>query len=787
MFYRMMMILWICLITLIITSQHVHSKVIIINTTGGSDNTICCVDGECDCSSLSTALNKINGSTTVNITSKSLLLDHDIFVETNREDITIIGNGVTIMCNYSWSVYFMSCCNVVLEGIIWDRCGRLNGENDAAFIVYNTNNTLLINCTFQNARIPAVLIREVANVTVIHCSFKENMLKKPNWIGTSIGGLTVEKSGSHLLQYIIIHGSSFYHNGYFGTRACYFEYTTFGLNLVDDGSVAGVWKIFISKTVFAYNNQSLTMALSGQKKIIKLHEVYFYNNTLSCSQKIYSGMFSLITKLSEARNVSNMMFSMHSSTFSGNTGRLLNLQCTSENNATIVFTNSNFTNNKNNFGDSIVSINALAPSKPDVCFYAFRKVVFANNTVSRNKRMDYEESREVSGILSFHSKCFSSKLNMTQVHFISNRNSIARGGAMYLQYSTGDIAINECIFTNNTSVRGAAIYVDSYSIESDPFAPYNNEFYIQSSNFQSNVAEDSIIYTDQSSPLLGFIYLNFTNNIGTCIFLSQSQAFLTGSMLFINNTAENGAALYLDHGSSIKMYGSIQFVNNSAALYGGAIFADLAVGCDKYDVIFPYDDQDKIVSFINNAAGYGGSCIYISVSKYCNIVANSSDLDSIMHMPYEFNYSQIINGTLTHIPTDYNYTWLNVTQFPVVTSPHRLILHGDNIKSIGNNSMLSNNDAYFIDNKILGKPVTFEGLVLDYFEKPSAVSEYHVQCIDCSTNWAVTNTPIEIDNTSPVSVTVTGEKIVNSLNVTLHLTSYQSFYQNPIQTGQHYH
>ena len=74
----MMMVLWMCLIALIITSQHVHSKVIIINTTGGSDNTTCCVDGECDCSSLSTALRYMNGSTTINIASQLVQLNDTI-------------------------------------------------------------------------------------------------------------------------------------------------------------------------------------------------------------------------------------------------------------------------------------------------------------------------------------------------------------------------------------------------------------------------------------------------------------------------------------------------------------------------------------------------------------------------------------------------------------------------------------------------------------------------------------------------------------------------------------
>ena len=88
------------------------------------------------------------------------------------------------------------------------------------------------------------------------------------------------------------------------------------------------------------------------------------------------------------------------------------------------------------------------------------------------------------------------------------------------------------------------------------------------------------------------------------------------------------------------------------------------------------------VSFVNNIARYGNNAVYFTIFKYCDIIVNSSDVRSIMNVPYQFNYSQIINGTLTHIPIDFNYvlyTWLNVTQFPVVTSPHRLVLWSDKI------------------------------------------------------------------------------------------------------------
>jgi len=148
-----------------------------------------------------------------------------------------------------------------------------------------------------------------------------------------------------------------------------------------------------------------------------------------------------------------------------------------------------------------------------------------------------------------------------------------------------------------------------------------------------------------------------------------------------------------------------------------------------------------------------------------------------VNVPYQFNYSQIINGTLTHIPTDYNYAWLNVTQFPVVTSPHRLVLYGDDIQFI-------NNNTYFVGNKVLGRPVAFHGVVLDYFDKPADGTQFHVTCINCYTNWSLVNAFLSVDNISPLYVNLVGEEVVSKgINVTLNLLSSISYLIDPIEVS----
>ena len=93
-----------------------------------------------------------------------------------------------------------------------------------------------------------------------------------------------------------------------------------------------------------------------------------------------------------------------------------------------------------------------------------------------------------------------------------------------------------------------------------------------------------------------------------------------------------------------------------------------------------------------------------------------------MYAPYQFKYFQAINGTLVPIPRDYNYTQLTVPNFPVTTSPHQLKLYeirGDNIVYVD-----------YISGQVLGHPIKFYGILLDYFDNPAGITEFHVQCLD---------------------------------------------------------
>ena len=117
----MLSVLIILMITL--ASQNVQSKVITVNTSGGNESTVCCVDGKCPCSSLSAALQNVTSNTIINITSEEITLKDNItMVSANVKDITITSQIFTNITCYSNTTYCDSCDDVTVSGITWRNC-----------------------------------------------------------------------------------------------------------------------------------------------------------------------------------------------------------------------------------------------------------------------------------------------------------------------------------------------------------------------------------------------------------------------------------------------------------------------------------------------------------------------------------------------------------------------------------------------------------------------------------------------------------------------------------------
>jgi len=748
----MMIVMWIGLITLI-TSQHVHSNVITINTTGGSDNTTCCVDGECVCTSLSTALHYMTSNTIVNITSESVTLEGNIKMGSgDLNNITITGNDATIMCNNSGGVYCELCDNVVIEGITWDRCGDPNGINTAGLAFINVVNISIIRCIFQHSQTRAVNLEQVSgNIRIFSTNFTSNSKNVTSFISDT-GGLSIEESNTRFnFVNVAIKGSNFCGNGYFGNDT---SLTGNGLS-VKETYFFSEWSIFITNTTFTLNSQAASFYLiTGIVRTVDLAEINVTNNFVKQGSTV-AGIVLIIDVSTQI--IANL--SLVNSVFEGNEGSVLWWDI-GANQVTFVMSNCIFTNNNmtavDDAGFAMTFLLGTAQS-----------TMIVDNVNITNVYTAIDSTSNTGGIIGILLSRYKGLLNfkMTGVSFQSNTYYGDKGGVVYINYnSNSDLQFVECKFCNNTSFgNGAALYIGDSN---------NSAIQISDTIFDHNILGDSVVFV-QSTIFNGSVSLalcssHFTNNVGSSLYLNSATLVLCKNVSFINNTADNGPALYLDHGTTVTFSDNVTvlFGNNSAELLGGAIFIDLLFNCPENGVTFSPLSENVRVQFTNNVARGIGNAVYFSIPKYCYIVTDIKNVDSILHVPCQFNYSQATNK----IPCDCIETApINNSVCPVVTSPHHLRLYNQNFRF--------ENNRYFIGNVVLGQLLKFNGSTFDYFDKPAESTQFNADCVDCSTNFTSYPSRLLVDNETAVGVQFSGENIQKNINVTMHLSSILHYYQ----------
>ena len=749
-----MMIVGVLIFLSILTSQCVcvHSKVITINSNHGSDNTECCVKGKCVCSSLSTALLKIDSNTIINITSESVALNNTTTMGSGKlTNITITGSNVTIMCNNSGSVYCESCDHVRIERVTWDRCGDPNGTNIAGVTFYVTSNISLVNCTFQNSQIRAVALAKIAdNISIQGCNFLSNI---PIKVDHDYGILSITRNRDSSLKStnitITISEGYFYNNGFLQyNTVSSSELSSLYINIYDTVAIKNC-KVTLKKSTFMYNRiHGVFIHLYVKQLInIELTEVLVCNNTFYSSFRVYLALLVTSSKFNGNYfdNVWNSIMGYQTS---------------------VKIDNSNFTDNQ--YANSSLLKFVIWSNRSKVTYH---RVQFSNN----------QGGTFVVYILSFTGNV---KINMYLVNFTHNQYL---GGALYISPKDGSkstILLKKCEFVNNRSPgQGTVLYFLADNVN-------DAHVQIQDTNFNQNKGDSTVYIAATQSDFTHNIKLivnisTFTNNVGSSMYLSACDMKLSGNVLFKNNEAENGGAMYLDQRTTVTIddEASVQFIGNTATLNGGAIYVDLLCedfrrDTDTFSVLTNFS-----VTFINNSALISGNSIYFSTNRFCSVNTNINNSGTLLYVPCHFNYSQPLNGKMMDIPCDLDYTLLNGTGVPIVTSPYELRLYfpfndGYNISST------SDHNVYFIRNNILGHPVKFTGSVFDYFGKPAEPTLFSIQLRHIYSSYILiggNNDNIltqSIDNFTILNVNFKGKRInTDRINLILTLKSLSNLFK----------
>ena len=758
-------------IILIVSLHQVKSNVITVNNDG-QNSTECCVDGRCSCSSLFNALQNIRSSTVINITSESVEL-HDYTRVDSRYNINITGDNIVIKCDNTGGVLFINTTNVTIHGITWDQCGNPNDSLVEGGIYFASSmNPSIDNCTFQNSKRCAVSLSSLlGDITVKSSYFISNGVNETVGSGEGgCGGLKINTAVGN----IVISDSVFNGNGrsinrqYFPIYGLFIEMHNSNITLI------------INRTDFVSNFGGMyLLADSSTFSTFTLSEVNVLDN-------INEGI--LLSGVQVADGDFNLM--ILNSTFSNNCNGGLNgflYAVGHDPNVYIIVDGSNFTDNRAiNLSNRALSFAISSPhavslsvniqhsnfiNNTNGTIYistsqgAIPHVVTFSDVIIKECTATGSSSGSGSVAISLHSS-FSNTYCFQSVHFIANKHSGIAGGALFLKTvnAESDIFIVDCMFHNNSGMgQGAAIYVADGTMANANI--YQTVLKFIRVNFTDNSAGDSVVYVEGgtiNNTQIVSENSRFINNTGTVLHLFMSRLIFYAYTLFENNFANNGAALYLEQGTRVHFGNKyaiviIEFVNNSATQYGGAIYTDIPSTCLINGVMFDSVNLDLNISFVNNTAGIVGNSMYFNIHKLCKINTNVDNSNSLLYLPYKFNYSEPLNKS-------------------VVTSPNSVIFYFTN-----NDGIYVNNKTVFIRNKILGKAVTFTGAVFDYFNSPAEPMQFHVQCLYDCTNYTLADDRLLVDNVSLLSITVYGNRIdLNPVNITISLTSVLASFDKQI-------
>ena len=277
-----------------------------------------------------------------------------------------------------------------------------------------------------------------------------------------------------------------------------------------------------------------------------------------------------------------------------------------------------------------------------------------------------------------YNDCLSNKgnsLEFINTNFTKNMAKEYAGGMM-LKFRDSDcnpvkITLTNCTFDSNGVIdskgHGAAVKIIKNSIPGfykrtiplHDVSINNTQFHNNAINngFQASVLELSNI---EKATLQD---CSFTDNVGTAIFMTQSNVIFNGDTLFANNKAYNGGALKFCYLSVIFLNNGtkLTFENNHALQTGGAIFAqdsclDQPKACFFQPIVSDNTSAERLRGFVelhfaNNTAEVAGDAIYGGEIETCFTFTKFMDNSSSGKASY-FNSQSVFNAIFSGLPND---------------------------------------------------------------------------------------------------------------------------------------
>ena len=222
------------------------------------------------------------------------------------------------------------------------------------------------------------------------------------------------------------------------------------------------------------------------------------------------------------------------------------------------------------------------------------------------------------------------------------------GQAVVLEEVSGYININHCQFVYNSHYRGhgAAVHYSTNNVTNHP----QSLLTMSNCNFSYNRDAKSLVYIEnrilQHSSNINLHSSKFCHNQGVIsIYVINQKLYLSGKILFHNNTAINGTGMYIRDHSTIALHknSNIEFSENTADYVGGAVFLKnhsvlLFNENSKIQFNYNYATSGTVYSIVNSNVIFTGNCevtftsnsallygaaIYSSINSHVMFTANS--------------------------------------------------------------------------------------------------------------------------------------------------------------------
>jgi len=688
----------------------------------------CCTTGN---HSISDVLNYISSDNViVNITSDDMLSSNITLV--GLENVTIIGHrNPVVNCNNIGAIKFISCKNIIIEGIQWENCGSIIYPG---ITFYNSSNILFESCSFSNSEGRSVLLSEVLGYVYINnCNFTHKVEYKGH--GAAIHYST--GTDRHSRHKLMIMKTKFISNR--ATKSVVYI----------DGSGSRIRdRVYLQDNVFV-NNTGVPVYISHNSLYIR-GSVLFKGNVAKSGGGIYSNASNIIFMKN-----SNADFSNNSATLDGGAIYQINSRIFYKINSIVTFKD----NGAKRYGGAVYAVNSNLTLDSD------SSTTFNNNEAGWDGGALYSSfsshiTIDGDSIVKFYNNkayrnggalsCYDSSLttfNGNSVVTFNNNKAQFNGGALLCQASSfitfdGNSSV---MFNSNKATKhsGGAVFCrfsSRITFNGSTSVTFNNNEAIQHSG--------GAVFCQSSSHIKfsGKSNVKFDNNKagdhgGAVLCHFSSMTFDGNSTVIMNNNKadDHGGAILCQFSSNITFGGisSVMINNNEARDHGGAVLC-------QFSSHITFDDNSSVAFIYNEASRYSGGAVFCQSSSYITFDGNSSvtfdnnkagghggGVFSQYSSHITFSGDSIVTFSNNKAHDDggavFISTHITFNEYSTVTFTNNSAVSGGALLSHDKSYVSSNGNTlvYFICNKaIQGGAIYSKRLSYIIFEENSTISFY---------------------------------------------------------------